>query len=111
MHLQSGAHMRFAAVHDILVIESQENYSLVRLADGSRELVRRSLKAWMVLLPVKSFLQVHRTVVVNLAHVTGYRRTGPKAFFLQVAGLRRLVPVGRKKWVEVRRRLPGPRRG
>lgn len=104
--LQSGAHQRLVAVHDILSIETQENYSLVRLADGGRELVRRSLKAWVARLPARCFLRVHRTALINLERITGYRRTGPKSVMLHVAGLRKSVPVSRDRWAEVQRRLP-----
>jgi two-component system LytT family response regulator len=104
--LKSGAHQRLVAVHDIIAIETQENYSLVRLADGSRELVRRSLQDWVARLPARCFLRVHRTTLVNLKQVTGHRRTGPKSVSLHVTGLRRLVPVSRERWAEVRRRLP-----
>jgi two-component system, LytTR family, response regulator len=104
--LKSGAHQRLVAVHDIIALETQENYSLVRLADGSRELVRRSLQDWVARLPARCFLRVHRTTLVNLKQVTGYRRTGPKSVALHVAGLRRLVAVSRDRWAEVRRRLP-----
>ncbi len=104
--LQSSPHQRMAAVHDILAIEAQQNYSLVRLADGSRELVRRSLKNWVARLPAESFLRVHRTVLVNLQHLSSYRRGGPKTVTLHVTGLRRAVPVSRACWAEVQRRRP-----
>ena len=110
VHLHSGAHQRLVAVEDIVLIEAQENYSLVRLADGSRELVRRTLKRWGSLLPAAGFLRVHRTAVVNLPRVTGYRRDGPKSVSVHLAGLRRWVPVGRGQWREVQRRLPALRR-
>lgn len=104
--LQSGAHQRLVAVHDIIAIETQENYSLVRLADGSKELVRRSLKDWVARLPATRFLRVHRSTLVNLQRVTGYRGPGPKSVTLRVDGLRRLVSVSRDHWAGVRRRLP-----
>lgn len=104
--LHSGAHQRLVAVHDIVAIAAQENYSLVRLADGGKELVRRTLKDWEARLPAACFLRVHRSTLVNLKRITGYQRLGPKSVALHVAGLRRLVPVSREHWAEVRRRRP-----
>jgi two-component system LytT family response regulator len=104
--LKAGGHPRLAAVQAIVAIETQENYSLVRLDDGSKELVRRTLKDWVACLPAAHFLRVHRSTLVNLNQVTSYRRTGPKAISLHVTGLRRLVPVSREHWAELRRRLP-----
>jgi DNA-binding LytR/AlgR family response regulator len=105
--LPAGAHRRIVAVREILAIETQENYSRVYLADGSKELVRRTMKDWVARLPASDFLRVHRTVLVNLPRVTAYRRAGHKAYFLHVPGLRRHVPVSRKLWTEVQRRRPG----
>jgi hypothetical protein len=64
--LPPGTHRRVVAVREILAIETQENYSRIYLADGSKELVRRTMKDWVARLPTTDFLRVHRTVLVNL---------------------------------------------
>lgn len=107
IHLSSGSSARFAPVTDLSAIEAEENYSLVHLADGSSVLVRRSLKAWEEMLPPAHFLRVHRTVIVNLARLTGYRRDAQKSISLQVHGLAKSMPVGRLYWPELKPRLPG----
>lgn len=104
--LPAGDHQRFASLRQIVLIEAHGNYSLVRLADGGREMVRRGLKAWVELLPAGTFLRVHRTAVVNLAHATGYRRNGPKSVSLHLSHLRRPVPVSREQWAAVQRLRP-----
>ncbi len=105
--LATSGHQRLVPVHEIVAIETQENYSLVRLADGSKELVRRTLKSWVARLPASGFVRVHRSTLVNLRCVTGYRRDGPKSVSLHVTGLRRFIPVGRDHWPAVQRALPG----
>lgn len=107
VHLSSGAVARFAPVADLSVIEAEENYSRVRLADGTAILVRRSLKAWEDLLPPTHFLRVHRTTIVNLTRLLGYRRDAAKAITLQVLGLATEVPVGRTYWPDLKTKLPG----
>jgi two-component system LytT family response regulator len=107
LHLSSGSAARFAAVADLSAIEAEENYSLVRLADGTSVLVRRSLKAWEDMLPAMQFMRVHRTVIVNLARLTGYRRDAQKAISVQVHGVADSLPVSRLYWMELKARLPG----
>ena len=107
IHLNSGTVARFAPITDLSAIEAEENYSLVHLADGSDILVRRSLKAWEEILPAAHFVRVHRTVIVNLARLTGYRREGQKSISLQVHGVPASLPVGRMFWPELKPRLPG----
>lgn len=85
LHLDAGASARFAPVSDLSVIEAEENYSLVHLIDGSSVLVRRSLKAWEEILPAAQFARVHRTAIVNLTRLTGYRRDAPKSIALQTS--------------------------
>src|SRR5262249_14837909 len=110
VHLHSGAHQRLVPVDQIALIEAQEDYSLVRLTDGTRELVRRTLKRRLTPVPAERFVGLPRPPLNNLHHVTGYRRDGRKKVSLHLAGLRRWVPVGRSRWREVQRRLPGLRR-
>jgi two-component system LytT family response regulator len=97
---------RIAGVGELSVIIAQENYSIVHLADGTRAMVRRSLKAWLDLLPAAQFVRVHRSSIVNLSRVRSVRRDGPKTFKLRVEGLDECVPVGRVMWRELKPRLP-----
>ena len=107
IHLSSGSTARFAPISDLGAIEAEENYSLVHLVDGSSVLVRRSLKAWEDMLPATQFMRVHRTVIVNLARLTGYRRDAQKAISLQVQGVAESMPVSRLYWGDLKPRLPG----
>jgi two-component system LytT family response regulator len=106
VHLNSGQQARFARLADLCVIESQENYTLAHLVDNTRVLVRRSLKSWEETLPGSVFFRVHRTMIVNLTRVTGFRRDGPKSVLLTVTGASEAVPVSRQLWNELKDRLP-----
>ena len=105
IHLSSGTQARFAPITDLSAIEAEENYSLVRLVDGSSVLVRRTLKAWGDILPASHFVRVHRAVIVNVTRLQGYRRDAAKALWLQVAGVPTPLPVGRLYWPELKARL------
>lgn len=107
VHLFSAGQARFAPVTDLCLIEAQENYSLVHLADRTSFLVRRTLKTWEEILPAAQFLRVHRTGIVNLARITGYRRDASRALTLQVQHVTEPVSVGRLFWPELKARLPG----
>ena len=107
VHLFSAGHARFAPVADLCLIEAQENYSLVHLADHTNFLVRRTLKTWEEILPAAQFLRVHRAGIVNLTRITGYRRDASRALTLQVQHVNEPVPVGRLFWPELKARLPG----
>lgn len=103
VHLNSGASSRFAPLANVSAIEAQENYSLVHLADGSRVLVRQSLKAWEEVLP-ENFARVHRTTMVNLERVTGSDRQA-RALTLHLSGVAAPVSVSRLSTPEVKAQL------
>lgn len=107
VHLQTGQRSRFAQLEELAAIESQENYTLTHLVDGTRLLVRRSLKSWGQILPPEVFLRVHRTTIVNVKHVIGFQREATKSIRLQLRGLAGFLPVSREYWAELKTRLPG----
>jgi two-component system LytT family response regulator len=105
IQLASSAQARFAEVGHVSAIEAEENYSRVYLNDGETILVRRTLKAWMDILPPGHFVRVHRTMIVNLARISRYRQPGPKTVALDVTGVTHSIAVGRQFWPDLKARL------
>lgn len=103
--LHSGQRTEFARVADISLIVAHENYSFVHCSDGRQVLVRRSLKSWAASLPAADFLRVHRTVLVNLAHIRSYERRSSRQLLLRIAGVEQPVAVSRDATPEVKTRL------
>lgn len=94
VHLKIGnGTTRFVALADIVSVESEENYSTVRLGDGTRLVVRRTLKAWTEALPPAQFVRVHRTTIVNLARYRGSDRPTERTTLIQLDGLSEPVRV------------------
>lgn len=106
IHLKIGnGTTRFVALADLACIESDENYSAVHLGDGTRLLVRRTLKAWEDALPSAQFMRVHRTTIVNLARYRGSDRTTERTTLLHVEGLSAPVQLSYRYLSELRVRL------
>jgi two-component system LytT family response regulator len=105
VYLRSGQSARFVPVAEISLISAQDNYSEVRLVDGAKVFLRKTLKAWEDALPATHFMRVHRTQIVNLARITGYERDADEHTLLEVAGAKEPVPASRDRWSELRRRL------
>jgi two-component system LytT family response regulator len=98
---------RFVRLRDILVVFSSENYTELRLADGTKVLVRRTLKAWEDQLPPTDFMRVHRTAVVNLRAIARTVQHSRATTHLFLNGLPPDMPVRarRESWSELERRL------
>lgn len=104
VYLRGGQRARFAPVAELSLIVAEDNYTHVTLARGESILLRKSLAAWEAALPASHFARVHRTRIVNLAHVIRYERQGDGAL-LFVRGAAAAVPASRRTWAEVRARL------
>lgn len=106
VHLKIGnGTTRFVPLAEIAVIESDENYSAVRLGDGTGLLVRRTLKTWEDVLPAAQFVRVHRTTIVNLARYRGSDRPTERTTLLHLDGLDEPAQASFRYLPELRTRL------
>jgi two-component system LytT family response regulator len=96
---------RFVALADLALIVSNENYSETHLADGTRLLVRRTMKAWEDALPATHFVRVHRTAIVNLARYRGADRQSYEITLLHLDGLAEPVRASFRYLPDLRDRL------
>ena len=71
IEVRSNRRMHRIRVRDILYIESMGNYIRYATAEGGRIVVYSSLKAAKAGLP-ESFIQIHRSYVVNRDHINAY---------------------------------------
>lgn len=60
---------------NIIRLEAMGNYTTFYLANGSKELVTRTLKEYDLLLSPAGFLRVHQSHLINLSHVDAYIKT------------------------------------
>lgn len=95
----SGATTRLIAVDEIDFLKSDEKYTLVawRGADGkpAEAVVRTSLKDLVAQLDPQHFVQVHRSVVVNLRAVSHVTRGENETADIHLKGRPELLPVSR----------------
>lgn len=70
--LNSQEELRVVAIHDIIRLESMDNYCRFILKDGGKFLVSKTLKIYEEILSPKGFLRSHQSHMVNLKHVKSY---------------------------------------
>jgi len=92
---------RVIDIAQIVYVRGADDYSELRLADGSEHLHEKSLAALESLMP-GDFARVHRSYIANLARATGLR-TSPRDALVMDEGS--LVPIGRVYRAAVRERL------
>jgi two-component system LytT family response regulator len=110
IYLRNGRRGLFVPLRDVSAIEAVQNYSAARLADGSKILLRRTMKAWEDILPPSHFMRVHRTAIVNLERITRYDRDLEERTQLFLTGVKEPIDATRKFWPELQARLERLRR-
>jgi two-component system LytT family response regulator len=79
-------------LRDICHIEGERNYSYIYLKEGKKKLVTKTLLELEDLLDSKGFYRIHRSHIVNAAHIT----EASNGFFVQISGTLR-IPISRRK--------------
>jgi two-component system LytT family response regulator len=89
-------------------IEAQQNYSLIRRGDGSTLLVKRMLGEFGDELPEGLFVRIGRSLVINLGALRAIDRHQGKGSLLRFADSAETLTVGRAATARLRQLL-GPR--
>lgn len=101
LFVKAGRAGRFVAPQEILWVRSDRNYTEVKLVDGSVVLVRQTLSEWARALTARPFVQLDRTVIVNLARVRITEVSATSAL-VRFDGASASMVVGRRAAVRLR---------
>jgi DNA-binding LytR/AlgR family response regulator len=89
-----GATVRMIAVDQVVYLRSDEKYTLV-VWDGGEALIRKPIRDLVDELDPGQFVQVHRSVIVNLRHVVQVTRGANETADIQLRGRSETLPVSR----------------
>lgn len=75
-----GNKLKLIKFTDIVCITALKEYSKLTTKDNCKIVVRKSLKNWIVVLPSKSFLQIHRATIINLEYIDKIVRANERTY-------------------------------
>lgn len=90
IEVREGSRTLFLAPADILFLEAAGNYVEIHTATGTH-LIRGTLAAWQQKLAALGFVRVHRSRLVNKAHVAAIEANGSGDFELTLTGGQKLA--------------------
>jgi DNA-binding LytR/AlgR family response regulator len=90
----SGDITHQVAVDDVLFFRADDKYTCVHTA-GAEHLIRTPIAELAAALDPATFVQVHRSTIVNLAFLAGTRRDEASRLFLRLRGHAQELPVAR----------------
>ena len=82
------------AVADVLFFHADDKYTCVRTTQAEY-LIRTPIAELAAQLDGQQFWQIHRSTIVNLAHLAGTRRDDASRLFVRIAGWQDELPVSR----------------
>jgi DNA-binding LytR/AlgR family response regulator len=89
-----GNSVRLIAVEQVVYLRSDEKYTLVAW-DGGEALIRKTIRELADELDPDRFVQVHRSVIVNLHHVAQVVRSLNETADVHLRGRSEVLPVSR----------------
>lgn len=89
-----GNALRLIATDEVVYLKSDEKYTLVAWA-GGEALIRKPIRELADELDPEVFVQVHRSVIVNLRHVAQVVRQGNETADVHLKGRPEVLPVSR----------------
>jgi DNA-binding LytR/AlgR family response regulator len=81
-------------VEEVLFFRADDKYTCVQTA-STEHLIRTPLAELAAQLDPAVFVQVHRSTLINLAHLAGTRRDEASRLYLRVKGHAHELPVSR----------------
>ena len=82
------------AVDDVMFFHADDKYTCVRTAKAEY-LIRAPITELAAQLDGQQFWQIHRSTIVNLAHLAGTRRDEASRLYVRIAGWQDELPVSR----------------
>lgn len=98
-----GPSLRLIPVDEVAFLRSDEKYTLVAWA-GGEALIRKTIRELADELDPERFVQVHRSVIVALPHVSHVVRNGNETAEVHLRGRPEVLPVSRS-WLHVFRQM------
>lgn len=89
-----GPTVRLIPVDEVAYLRSDEKYTLV-VWEGGEALIRKTIRELADELDPERFVQIHRSVIVNLAHVSQVQRGPNETADVHLKGRKELLPVSR----------------
>lgn len=89
-----GPAIKLIPVEQVVYLRSDEKYTLV-VWEGGEALIRKSIRELVEELDPERFVQIHRSVIVNLHRVTQVLRGANDTAELQIKGRSETLPVSR----------------
>jgi len=91
-----GSKMQFLKINQIVLIQSDGDYTNVNLNSGTHGLVNKTMKEWEERLPDNHFVRVHRTSIINTEYIENIEKWFNYSYRATLKGIEEPVVISRR---------------
>lgn len=83
-----GNKLKLIEYSEIACITALKEYSTIITKDNCKIIVRKSLKAWVKILPSQAFLRIHRATIINIGFIEEITRTNERIYTVRLKNIK-----------------------
>ena len=103
IYLQLNYKYYFVKIDTIIIIKAHDHFTEIATSKGLKGLTNRALFEWKGSLPEDTFIQVHRSVIININFIEEIERKSHNMIQLKIKGIEKPVVVSRRNLLEIKR--------
>lgn len=80
-----GTKLRIIKFEEIVCVSASKEYTKIVTIDSKKYIIRKSLKKWLNILPTISFMQIHRSTIININFIEDMKKTIDSSYEVYLA--------------------------
>ena len=91
-----GKKLKIVEYSSIVCITALKEYSKFITKDGSKIVVRKSIRNWVETLPSKDFLRIHRSTIINMAFLEKIEKSSNRGYCVYLKNIPEAFPMSQR---------------
>jgi two-component system LytT family response regulator len=91
-----GKKLKIVEYSSILCITALKEYSKIITEDGSKIVVRKSIRNWVETLPGKDFIRIHRATIINMTFLDRIEKSGNRGYCVYLKNIPEAFPMSQR---------------
>jgi len=91
-----GKKLKIVEYSSIVCITALKEYSKLITEDGSKIIVRKSIRNWVETLPGKDFLRIHRATIINITFLDKIEKSGNRGYYVYLKNIPDAFPMSQR---------------
>lgn len=105
IYLQMNYKYYFIRIDSIIKISAADHYTEIVTSKGLRGLTNKSLKEWEESLPNETFIQIHRSTIININFVENVERGAKYSLYIKMKNIEKPIPISRRYASQIKKRI------